>query len=405
MKTNKLICFVTSVFAVLAMSGCAQEKKQESTYDGRVFDISLNQDQSVLAESIKSNNHYELAIYGSGPAKDYASKTKVPWNPIIKMIKKVTIENGIENIGDYYFNSLPLERFILPESVQSVGDHSFNSNSVIYTFGGQLDNIDNDVYYYSETKPTKPGKYFYMQDGEPVQWVLTPLSFLFIGNSFTYRGASGTTDNPEIPRNFKTFADSLDIEVNIDYVVEGSYTLTKYANKDDPKGAIVEDKLTHNQYDYVILQEQSTTPINNKNTFIAAVKKLNTRIKETQTKCQVILYETWGTPYNTAQDPTTYGSTVSEMEAKLRAAYEEAADEIDAKVHYVGKAFAYVYDTLKTNIFVDDNRHQDGYGAFLSAACHIRSFFHVKMADSLVRCGLTDETKCKALLGVADTIC
>jgi hypothetical protein len=114
----------------------------------------------------------------------------------------------------------------------------------------------------------------------------------------------------------------------VDAVYKGSHSLTKFADKTDEKGAIVEDKLTHNQYDYVILQEQSTTPINNYDTFLAAVTKLKNRINQTQTNCKTILYETWGTPYNTTieatAEPAKYGNSVTAMEAKLRTAYTNA---------------------------------------------------------------------------------
>ena len=408
MDKKRIISFFVIPFAVFAVVSCQNSNTPSGqTYDGRIFDISVNQDESLTATSVKNENYYDLIISGSGLALDYNRKEAVPWNPIIKKIKNVTINEGILNIGDYYFYSLPLEYFILPSTVNNVGDNSFNKQSVIYTFGGLLNNIDNDVYYYSETKPTTPGKYFYMQDGVPVPWVTTTTSFLFIGNSFTYRGSAGTEDNPEVPNDFKKIAANLNIDVEIDYVCKGSHTLTKFADPTDTYGAIVEDKLTHNEYDYVILQEQSTTPINNKSTFIAAVKKLKARIDATQTNCKTVLYETWGTPYNVNQDPQTYGATVGAMEAKIRQAYTEAGEEANCLVNYIGKAFTYTYENHSSiGIYADDNRHQNGYGAYLSAACHLRSIFKMKMSNCTeYRADLSlDQNNCKTLLSVADKV-
>ena len=404
MKPQKFFfALLSNLFLLCACGGQSQNKQ---TYDGREFDISVNNDGSLICTSTKENNYYQLTISGSGASKDYERKELVPWNPIVKKVNKVTINEGITNIGDYFFNSLTLDSYVLPKTVLSVGDHSFNKGSVIYTFGSKLENIDNDVYYYSETKPTDNGKYFYVEGDEIVEWPVipaTPLSYLFIGNSFTYRGDYGTETNPEVVNYFVKIAKNLGIEVNVDYVVKGSHTLTKFANPDDEMGKIVEQKLTSNKYDYVILQEQSTTPINNYNTFLTAIKKLKTRINQTQTNCTTVLYETWGTPYNTSNDPTTYGSTPGAMEAKLRTAYMNAGEEAGCKVNYIGKAFTYAYETEKINIYnASDNRHQNGLGAYLSAACHVRSFYGVKVSHCTDYCDLS-ETECKTLLGVADT--
>lgn len=406
MNMNPQKLFFALVSSLFLLCACGGQSQSNPTYDGRKFDISVKNDGSLICTSTKENNYYQLTISGSGASKDYEKKEAVPWNPIVKKVNKVTINEGITNIGDYFFNSLTLDSYVLPKTVLSVGEHSFNKGSVIYTFGSKLENIENDVYYYSETKPTESGKYFYLENGEIVEWPdlpSTPKSFLFIGNSFTYRGDYGTTDNPEIPTYFKNIAKNLGIEVNIDYVVKGSHTLTKFADPTDEMGKIVEQKLTSNQYDYVILQEQSTAPINNYDTFLAAVKKLKARIDKTQTNCVTTLYETWGTPSNTTSDPKTYGTTPGEMEAKLRTAYTNAGEETGCKVNYIGKAFTYAYEVEKINIYNEsDNRHQNGLGAYLSAACHVRSFFKVRVSHCTDYCGLS-QNECKTLLGVADT--
>ena len=409
MNKNKLFYSLCSTLCAVFLSSCinTNTNNNSQTYDGREFDISINQDNSLIAKSIKTGYTYQLEIYGDGYAIDYQKKEEAPWYPLSKKIDKVNINDGIKNIGDYYFTSINLDYFILPSTVERVGENSFNTSTTIYTYGATLDNIPNKVYYYSATKPTTPGNYFYMEDGEPAIWpnVVGKLSFLFIGNSFTYRGVNTDENNePEVPADFKKIATNLGLDVDIDYVVKGSHSLTKFADKTDTYGAVVEEKLTTNKYDYVILQEQSTTPINNYNTFVTAVKKLKSKVDETQTNCTTVLYETWGTPYNINQDSKTYGNSVGEMETKLREAYKNAGEESDCPVNYVGKAFTYAYETLSINIYANDNRHQNGLGAYLSAACHVRSIFKVRVSACTEYCSL-DETICKTLLGVADTNC
>lgn len=401
---RKIIYFFTSLLAICSLSSCGENVAPSQSYDGRVFDISASKDGSLTAQSKKDGNYYSLTITGKGVAMDYSKKEEVPWNPIAKKISTVSVTDGIKNIGDYFFQTLTLSEYILPASVNSVGDHSFNESAIIYTYGDVLNNIENDVYYYSETKPTTAGNYFYMENGEPRIWILSPLSFLFIGNSFTYRGNNiSDLTHPEVPENFLKIATNLDLQVNIDFVVKGSHSLTKFANPEDEMGSVVETKLTTNQYDYVILQEQSTTPINNYSTFASAVKKLKTRIDQTQDKCKTVLYETWGTPYNVSETPATYGATVGAMEEKLRSAYTDVAAENNCLVNYVGKAFTYAYETEHINLYATDERHQNALGAYLSAACHVRSIFKLKVSNCTEYCGLS-QSECKALLGIADKI-
>lgn len=403
MRTKFSLTLLTAIFSTALLCSCTNTQPPTQSFDGREFDISVNQDKSLTLTSELKNGYYELTISGEGEAVDYLSATQVPWYAISQRVNKINIDYGIQNIGDYFFKSIPIEYIVLPKTTYWVGSNSFHNDTTIYTYGDPIGNISNDVYYYSETQPTKSGNYFHMENGVPVIWpsapdpLVTP-SFLFIGNSFTWR--QGSEDDPAVPKNFKKIAANLGYETDIDFVVKSSHTLTKYADPNDEKGRIVEQKLTTNQYDYVILQEQSTTPLNNYNTFLSAVKKLKARIEATQNKCKVILYETWGSE---ASLTTTY-PTIPDMEAALRSAYEKAANETGCSVNYVGKAFTYVYENRKDiNIYADDNRHQNEYGAYLSAAVHVRSIFNIRVSGCTDYAGL-DQTKCKTLLSVTDTV-
>lgn len=77
-----------------------------------------------------------------------------------------------------------------------------------------------------------------------------PVKVLFVGNSFTY--SPGDETSPSLLENFKSIAESLNSEVEVDYVVKGGQTLKKHF-----KDGHVAKKLSANKYDYVILQSQS----------------------------------------------------------------------------------------------------------------------------------------------------
>ena len=262
------------LFGVTTLLVCACSNNNESNtgYDGREFDISLNHDNSLTLKSQKNNGRYSLTISGNGQSVDYSRKEEAPWYPLVKFVDQVTINEGITHIGDYFFSAINLDYYVLPSTVATVGEHAFNDKAIIYTYGSELTNISNDVYLYSESAPTTAGNYFYMKEGIPTIWdtFYSPKSFLFIGNSFTYM--TGTVEDPMVPKYFANIAKNLGHDVTVDFVVEGSYKLASYADPNDAKGAIVEQKLTTNKYDVVILQEQSTTPINNYTNFENAVK-------------------------------------------------------------------------------------------------------------------------------------
>ena len=118
-KIKKLATIFLTVSFGLCCYGCGNE--QESTgYDGREFDISVAQDNSIKASVKKVGTNFELTISGQGEALSYAKKELVPWNAISKKINKVDIKDGISNIGDYYFYSTNIEEYYLPSSVQNI---------------------------------------------------------------------------------------------------------------------------------------------------------------------------------------------------------------------------------------------------------------------------------------------
>ena len=78
--------------------------------------------------------------------------------------------------------------------------------------------------------------------------------------------------------------------------------------------------------------------------------------------------------------------------------------------------FSFLNRTLKINIYAKDNRHQNEFGAYLSALCHVRSIYKINVSKCTEFCGLneikgqTEEqklevvNKCKALLSAVDKI-
>ena len=386
---KKILLIVLVLLFSIVFTSCKDKEQDNKGYDGRVFDISLNNDQSLVAKITKVGINYELVITGRGEAKTYSKKELVPWNAISKNIIKVVIEEGITSIGDYYFSSCTLNSYIVPSTVEKINVNSFNSNATIYSYSTLPieENCPNTVYYYSETSKNGSSQYWHMVNGNPVIW--QTLKVLFIGNSFTYYPYKEA--NPAVPLIFKSLADNLGLDVEIDFVVKGSHNLKKFADANDEQGKIVDQKLkASNDYDFVIIQEQSTTPMNNYNNFKQGVEALLNKVKATQENCQVVLYSTWGYPSGLN---TSTLSTISAMEALIREGYEKCADEFKLPISYVGKAFTYVYDNHKNiNLYWSDDKHQSYAGAYLSACVHISTLFGVDVRNATFNGELDQET-------------
>ena len=387
MKKILFIIFIL-LFSITIVS-CKDKGNDNKGYDGKVFDISASGDGSLTAKITKVGINYELVISGSGAAKSFAKKELVPWNAISKNIIKVEILEGITSINEYYFYSCTLNSYFVPSSVETIAVNAFNKSATIYSYSTTPieENCENNVYYYSETSKNGSSQYWHMVSGNPVIW--KAYKILFIGNSFTFYPYKDT--NPAVPAITKALADNLGLNVSIDYVVQGSHSLKKFADATDEKGKIVDQKLkASSDYDYVILQEQSTTPMNNYNNFKTGVEGILNKVKATQKNCQVILYATWGFP--TGLNTSTM-TTIAQMEALIRAGYEKCADELKLPISHVGKAFTYVYENYKNiNLYYSDDKHQSYAGAYLSACVHISTLFNIDVRNATFVGELNQET-------------
>ena len=368
-----IICLVCILFVFI---GC-QKQEEKTSYNGREYDLSTNGDKSIIAKTEKVGTKYTLTISGSGEGIDFDRKEGVPWNPIIKSIDKVVIKDGVTKIGSYYFYSSRVDEFYLPASLKTISSNAFNESQMLYSYGEEIKTYGEfNLYYFSETPPSVYGKYFHIVNGTAVVWNKNKV--LFVGNSFTYY--TFTPDNPLVPKLFKEIAESLGESVEVDFVIKGSHTLTGFSNPNDEMGKILYEKLNSNDdYTYVILQEQSTAPLNSYENFKKAVGTIKDLVDRTQKNCKVVLYETWGSPTGIA---STGHKTVSDMEMALRSAYERCASEYNIQVSYVGKAFSYAYEVKNVNVYFTDNRHQNEIGSYLSSCVHLASILKVDVRNT-----------------------
>lgn len=361
------------------------------------YDLSYAGDGSITAKI----DGAKMSVEGAGSIRSYLSKTEVPFYKSSKNIHTLSLSEGITVIGNHSFESLGnVSSVVLPKTTTLVGRDAFDKNTDLFMYSQvEFASEHERAYIYTEEAPSEIGNYWHFdQDMNPVIWreeeVKMPRKTLFIGNSFTFYG--------DIPNLYNEMAKDLGFDMTTESVTVGSHTLTQYANPNDSYGSQVYKKLRESDdYTYIVLQEQSTAPLENYNAFAQAVATLKKEIDRTQKNCTVYLYSTWG--YQSAADARHM--TIPQMEAKLSEAYGSVGGDNRIPVTYVGKAFSKIYDDHKEiNLYHSDNKHPGIYGSYLSACCHISSMLKADVTKTKYNGELPAETEAqKAMIDVLRT--
>jgi hypothetical protein len=166
---------------------------------------------------------------------------------------------------------------------------------------------------------------------------------LFIGNSYTY--FNGGVD--EVLRNLVLSADSNAV-IETGNISAGGYTLEDHWNTESTRAAI---QTSH--YDLVILQEQSTRPVEEPELMYTYATLLDSIIinngKDTG------FFMTWGRQNR------------PQMIDSLAAAYEHIGNQLQALVNPVGRAFQRVNENHPSiNLYIDDGSHPSVWGTYLA---------------------------------------
>lgn len=181
---------------------------------------------------------------------------------------------------------------------------------------------------------------------------------LFVGNSYTYC-------NNMPSRYFGEIMEAAGYSVKILSLTKGGWTLSGSANSQDELGKQVDMALTHQDFDFVILQEQSMTPAVNAGSFYGGVRRLNKKIRESGGI--PVFYATWGRKQGSG-DLTATGLTAETMTWKLAASYEHMGQTHDIPVAHVGLAFwDIVQNEKRVNLFDTDLSHPNAAGSYLAA--------------------------------------
>ena len=175
------------------------------------------------------------------------------------------------------------------------------------------------------------------------------MNVLMLGNSFTF-----FNDSNLIISSVTGW--------HVDRVTRGGAYLYQTLDEQDEMHDKFLAALNSRQWDYVVLQEQSNAPATRPERFHSSVNKLCEIIR--QKGAQPILFATWS--YRDGSEKlASVNMTYEEMDAALYTAYHKAADENDALVADVGKAFTQVRNII--DLYNADAYHPSPAGSMLIA--------------------------------------
>ncbi len=344
------------------------------------WDISA---EPVTAELIESGSGYKLVVTGSGNMKNFKTKQDTPWYQSSDKINAIELGNGITGIGANAFADITVESILIPQGVKTVENYGLPKNADIFAYSEtkitEEQNSDINVYIYSQNVPEtcdrhwtswgntnditaepfeKDANFWHLNsDGIIEKW--NKRKVLFIGNSFTFYY--------QIPVEFSAIARDLGCYVETYSIAVPGRTLLEHSKSTNQIDLLFEKV---KDFDYIVLQEQSTRPYEDYQKFVEGINGIKAKVDNTQSKAKIYLYETWGSPASAGGDSV---DKIAEMEEKLYQAYSQAGSDLNLNVTYVGRAFTKVKQDTNINLYFGDNRHPGPAGSYLSACVHIAS--------------------------------
>lgn len=189
---------------------------------------------------------------------------------------------------------------------------------------------------------------------------------LFLGNSYTY-----VNDLPQIVSQLATnTGDVLIYDSNL----IGGYTL-----QDHYSSSVSLNKILSNDWDYIVLQEQSQRPsFPVASAFANAFFALKTHIKQNKPCAQVTSFMTWGHENGDIQNCPTNPAvcTYLGMQNLLTERYMDVSDVSESEVTPVGVVWKFIRENHPSiNLYQSDGSHPSVAGSYLAACCFYTSLF------------------------------
>jgi hypothetical protein len=211
----------------------------------------------------------------------------------------------------------------------------------------------------------------------PTPTVTGTTRLLFVGNSLTFVN--------DLPGMFAELARSGGLEVEVDMSAQGGWTCADHATS-----AETVDKIEQHDWDFVILQEQSSLPAladQREEQMVPAIRLLDEKIRAGG--ADTVLFMTWG---RRDGQPGAGFQDFSEMQRHLQAGYMELAKELDVWVAPVGVAWQHALAREpQSSLWQGDGLHPAQEGTYLSACVFYAVLFRSSPEGLSYRGGLPEE--------------
>lgn len=205
---------------------------------------------------------------------------------------------------------------------------------------------------------------------------------LFVGNSYVYSN--------NLPLVLYNLALSNGDTIIYDSSAPGGHTFQQHTSN-----ATTLSKINAQNWDYVVLQEQSQKPAFPPSQVEAETypyaAQLNDLILANDSCTETVFFMTWGRKYGDASNCAFYPPlcTFEGMQGRLRQSYVEMADDNEALVSPVGEAFKYARIADSTiNLYTSDNSHPSMAGTYLAACTFYATLYETSPVGLSYTAGL-----------------
>ena len=189
---------------------------------------------------------------------------------------------------------------------------------------------------------------------------------LFLGNSYTQVN--------NLPQIVSDLASNTGDILIYDSNLIGGYTLQNHF-----ASIISKNKILSDNWDYIVLQEQSQTPaFEVPSAFMNGFSNLKTFITQNKPCAQITSFMTWGYENGDTQNCAAFPPvcTYLGMHTLLRDRYMAMSDLYESEVTPVGVVWKYIRDNHPTiNLYQADGSHPSLAGSYLAACCFYISLF------------------------------
>lgn len=202
------------------------------------------------------------------------------------------------------------------------------------------------------------------------------VKILFVGNSFTRYRKGG--ENCSVPKQLKELAKITGKKIKADCVTNGGAKLLYYTGRSAKYKTYYQQlvtKLLEENWDYVVLQDQSVMPAFSADTEMAsAIASLQKLTGKLCPQAKLLLYMTHA--YEFAGDAEYAPLHTGELQQRVGAAYLHIGSEYGIDVVPVGMQFRRATKLYPDQKFLSgDGKHPSKLGYFVAACCFYQKIF------------------------------